>query len=49
MKADERRRIPLRRRGKPEDVAYWVVGLADPAAGWVTGQVVGVDGGFLLA
>lgn len=48
LKADERDRIPLGRRGQPEDVATWVVALADPN-GWVTGQVIGVDGGYLLA
>jgi hypothetical protein len=30
-------------------VAYWVVALADPAANWITGQVIGVDGGYSLA
>ena len=49
IKARERQRIPLGRRGEPEDVAYWVVALADPAANWITGQVIGVDGGYLLA
>jgi NAD(P)-dependent dehydrogenase (short-subunit alcohol dehydrogenase family) len=48
VKADERNRIPLGRRGEAEDVAPWVVALADPAS-WVTGQVIGVDGGYLLA
>ncbi|HEV7451580.1 MAG TPA: SDR family oxidoreductase [Pseudonocardiaceae bacterium] len=48
VKAEEQRQIPLGRRGEPEDVAYWVVTLADPAASWVTGQVIGVDGGYLL-
>lgn len=49
IKARERQRIPLGRRGEPGDVAYWVVALADPAASWITGQVIGVDGGYLLA
>jgi NAD(P)-dependent dehydrogenase (short-subunit alcohol dehydrogenase family) len=48
IKAEERERIPLGRRGEPEDVARWVLALADPAS-WVTGQVIGVDGGYLLA
>jgi NAD(P)-dependent dehydrogenase (short-subunit alcohol dehydrogenase family) len=48
IKAEERDRIPVGRRGEPEDVAPWVVALADSAS-WVTGQVIGVDGGYLLA
>lgn len=49
VKEEERQQIPLGRRGVPEDVAHWVVTLTDPAAAWVTGQVIGVDGGYLLA
>jgi len=41
----ETARIPLGRRGTPEDVAVWIVALADPTV-WVTGQVVAVDGGL---
>ena len=48
VKEDERRRIPLQRRGRPADVARWIVALADPAATWITGEVIGVDGGFGL-
>lgn len=46
IKAEEMRRIPLGRRGEPHEVARWIVALADPAAAWVTGQVLGVDGGL---
>jgi NAD(P)-dependent dehydrogenase (short-subunit alcohol dehydrogenase family) len=49
IKARELQRIPLGRRGDPEDVAYWVVALADPTANWTTGQVIGIDGGYQLA
>ncbi|MBO0850134.1 MAG: SDR family oxidoreductase [Pseudonocardia sp.] len=49
IKDRERARIPLGRRGEPEDVARWILALADPSAGWVTGQVIDVDGGFGLA
>ncbi|HEY1698568.1 MAG TPA: SDR family oxidoreductase [Trebonia sp.] len=45
----ERQQVPLGRRGEPGDVAYWIVALADPAANWITGQVIGVDGGYLIA
>jgi NAD(P)-dependent dehydrogenase (short-subunit alcohol dehydrogenase family) len=37
---------PLGRIGTPDDVARALEWLLDPAAGWVTGQVIGVDGGL---
>jgi len=37
--------IPLRRRGRPEDIANAVVFLASPLSRHVTGQILGVDGG----
>jgi NAD(P)-dependent dehydrogenase (short-subunit alcohol dehydrogenase family) len=46
VKEQERSRIPLGRRGKPEDVAAWIVSLASADGAWVTGQVVTVDGGL---
>lgn len=39
---------PLRRLGVPEDIAAAVSYLADEKAGFVTGQVLTVDGGFIL-
>jgi NAD(P)-dependent dehydrogenase (short-subunit alcohol dehydrogenase family) len=46
VKERERERIPLGRRGIPEEVARWIVSLADPASEWVTGQVITIDGGL---
>ena len=37
---------PLGRLGEPEDVARAICFLLDPAQGWITGQVLGVDGGL---
>ncbi|TCR65614.1 SDR family oxidoreductase [Bosea sp. BK604] len=48
IKAQEREQIPLKRRGNPEEVARWIVQLAEPASAWVTGQVLAVDGGLGL-
>ncbi len=39
---------PLRRIGQPSDVAAAVVFLASDAAGFMTGQCVGVDGGATM-
>lgn len=36
----------LGRIGEPEDVASAIAWLLDPAQAWVTGQVIGVDGGL---
>ena len=38
---------PLGRLGTPEDVANTLLFLASPQAAFLTGQVIGVDGGFL--
>jgi len=40
-------RTPMRRNGLPEDIAPAVLYLASPAAAWVTGKLLEVDGGML--
>lgn len=47
-RADYLRCMPVSRIGKPEDVASIVTFLLGDAAGWVTGQCIGVDGGHTL-
>jgi len=36
---------PMKRLGTPEDIAFAVLYLASPAAAWVTGKIIEVDGG----
>ena len=43
------RTIPLGRVGLPEEIAAAVAYLASPDAAYVTGQVLHVNGGSLLA
>ncbi|MBC8180994.1 3-oxoacyl-[acyl-carrier-protein] reductase [candidate division KSB1 bacterium] len=40
--------IPLKRPGQPEDVANVVSFLISPAADYVTGQVINIDGGMVM-
>jgi len=42
-------RTPLKRWGRPEDVAGPALFLASPAAAFVTGVILPVDGGYLVA
>ncbi len=41
-------RIPAGRMGAPEDVAGIVAFLCTDAASYITGQVIGIDGGMML-
>lgn len=43
-----RRRVPLRRYGTPEEVAHVTLSLVLPAASFITGAVVPVDGGLTV-
>jgi 3-oxoacyl-[acyl-carrier protein] reductase len=49
LKKEFLRSIPLGRLGSGADVAAVVSFLAGPTAGYITGQVIGVNGGMLMA
>ena len=40
--------IPLKRLGQPEDVAEAVLFLASEKAGFITGEILDVNGGLLM-
>ena len=42
-------RTPLGRLGMPEDIAQAILFLASPAAQWITGQTLPVDGGYTVS
>ena len=41
-------KIPLQRLGQPEDLAGTVAFLCSPAASYITGQILTVDGGMVM-
>jgi NAD(P)-dependent dehydrogenase (short-subunit alcohol dehydrogenase family) len=54
MHSDETRRvyragIPLDRYGTPDETAFCAIFLASEQAGYITGHILGIDGGFLAA
>jgi 3-oxoacyl-[acyl-carrier protein] reductase len=40
--------VPLARLGKPEEIAYAAAFLASDGAAYITGQVIGIDGGMAM-
>ena len=44
----DRQRYPLKRYGKPEDVAWGIIYLLSDASSWITGTALKMDGGMTL-
>ena len=42
-------RVPLGRSGTEADIAHAALFLASPAADYITGQLLAVDGGFMVS
>jgi NAD(P)-dependent dehydrogenase (short-subunit alcohol dehydrogenase family) len=38
--------LPRGRIAESHEIAHWIAAVADPAVTWMTGQVIGVDGGL---
>lgn len=48
IKEEIAKNIPLKRMGRPEDVANVVKFLASEESSYITGQVINIDGGMLM-
>jgi 3-oxoacyl-[acyl-carrier protein] reductase len=48
LKEDLKAQIPLARLGEAQDIAHAVAFLASDQAGYITGQVLGVNGGMYM-
>lgn len=45
---EDKKKYPLKRFGKPEEVAYAAIYLLSDASSWITGSNIVIDGGFTL-
>lgn len=45
---EDKKKYPLKRYGKPEEVAYAVIYLLSDASSWTTGSNILIDGGYTL-
>lgn len=45
---EDKKRYPLKRYGKPEEIAYPVIYLLSNASSWVTGTNIIIDGGLTI-
>ena len=45
---EDKKKYPLKRYGKPEEIAYATIYLLSDASSWVTGSSIIIDGGYTL-
>jgi 3-oxoacyl-[acyl-carrier protein] reductase len=45
--ADIARMVPMKRAGKPDEVADLIGFLASPQAAYITGQIISINGGVI--
>jgi NAD(P)-dependent dehydrogenase (short-subunit alcohol dehydrogenase family) len=45
---EDKKRYPLKRYGKPEEIAWTVIYLLSDASAWMTGSAIVIDGGYTL-
>jgi NAD(P)-dependent dehydrogenase (short-subunit alcohol dehydrogenase family) len=43
--AEDAKKYPMKRYGKPEEIAYGIIYLLSDASSWVTGIALTMDGG----
>nr|HEX4317149.1 SDR family oxidoreductase [Kofleriaceae bacterium] len=48
VKAQFVAQVPLGRMASPDEVAAWILHVADPAVTWMTGAILAIDGGMSL-
>ena len=46
LKAAILKQVPLGRMASTREIAHWILAVADPNVTWMTGQVIGIDGGM---
>ncbi len=48
IKAEFTKQVPLGRMAHVDEVARWIVAVADPSVTWMTGAILAIDGGMSL-
>lgn len=48
VKAQFTAQVPLGRMASPDEVAHWIVAMADQGVTWMTGEILRIDGGMSL-